>query len=444
MSQDGDTIITSLLQWMKAKDSLGISTKESFVSSKVGAKDFGEEGRGLAANDDIVQNEEIIKIPHSYLLNAHSIIRHISHFNKDIHLNEQYSNIDLFYEEESKDEVSEIYSKFQYNEMVALLSFQLVSLYLCLEQSRQSSFWKPFLDSLPDIKAFSWTPLVWEETGLSHLIDYLPTEVKDHHTQVSQRFNRDKEVVKKFLTSKLLLVDPKGETSAEKYITSERYLWAWMCINSRCLYMELRESNDTADNFTMAPLVDFVNHSDEDHCRLKIDNKGFHVITTTKYPSQSQIYLSYGPHSNGFLLCEYGFVLPSNKWNDIDISRYIKQDLNTDQIEFLKQYEYFDNYTIAKGSVSYRTEIALAVMQESKPFNSRKLLAYVKGLTDGESYTQSGKEILHDILNELETDITNKKLKLQKVEDNSKRVIIQLYLDIEDIIATTKLSFINA
>ncbi|CAH6719051.1 ribosomal lysine N-methyltransferase 2 [[Candida] jaroonii] len=440
MSHGGDAIITSLLQWMKAKNNIGVSSKESFVSLKVGAKDFGDEGRGLAANDNIVQNEEIIKIPHSYLLNAHTIIRHISHFNKHTHLNEHYSNIDISYEEEPKDEVTQIYSKIQYNEMVGLSSFQLVSLYLCLETGRQNSFWKPFLDSLPDIKAFNWTPLVWEETGSGDLIEFLPSEVKEHHSQVSQRYNRDKEAVKKFLTSKL-----PETTSVDKYITSQRYLWAWMCINSRCLYMELRESNDNADNFTMAPLVDFVNHSDDDHCRLKIDNKGFHVITTTKYEPQSQIYLSYGPHSNGFLLCEYGFVLPSNKWNDIDISRYIKQDLNEDQVKFLKQYEYFDNYTIGKVSgVSYRTEIALAVMQESKPFNSRKLLAYVKGLTDGESYGESSKEILHDILNEVESDISGKRAQIKEIHDESKRVIIQLYSDIEEIIDATKLSFINA
>ena len=57
---------------------------------------------------------------------------------------------------------------------------------------------------------------------------------------------------------------------------------------------------NSADNFTMAPYVDFMNHSCDDHCTLKIDGKGFQVRTTSQYNTGDQVYLSYGPHSNDF------------------------------------------------------------------------------------------------------------------------------------------------
>ena len=98
--------------------------------------------------------------------------------------------------------------------------------------------------------------------------------------------------------------------------------------------MDLPTSKNSADNFTMAPYVDFMNHSCDDHCTLKIDGKGFQVRTTSQYNTGDQVYLSYGPHSNDFLLCEYGFVIPDNKWNDLDISQYIIPLLKPPHVEF--------------------------------------------------------------------------------------------------------------
>ncbi|KAI3405810.2 hypothetical protein KGF56_001417 [Candida oxycetoniae] len=69
---------------------------------------------------------------------------------------------------------------------------------------------------------------------------------------------------------------------------------------------------DKSDNFTMAPYIDFINHSCDDHCTLKIDGKGFQITTTTELTTEDQLYLSYGSHSNGFLLTEYGFTMAKN------------------------------------------------------------------------------------------------------------------------------------
>ncbi|KAM9886540.1 hypothetical protein OXX79_014123, partial [Metschnikowia pulcherrima] len=79
--------------------------------------------------------------------------------------------------------------------------------------------------------------------------------------------------------------------------------------------MEVPQAKDAVDNFTMAPYVDFLNHSSEDQCGIKIDALGFQVFTSTSYKPGDELYFSYGPHSNEFLLCEYGFTLGQNKWN---------------------------------------------------------------------------------------------------------------------------------
>ncbi|EGV61876.1 hypothetical protein CANTEDRAFT_131349 [Yamadazyma tenuis ATCC 10573] len=190
----------------------------------------------------------------------------------------------------------------------------------------------------------------------------------------------------------------------------------------------------------MAPYVDFINHTDTDQCSLKIDGRGFHVSTTTTYEQGNQMYLSYGPHSNSFLLCEYGFTIPSNQWNDLDVSPVIIKQMNENQIEFLKANDYYGDYTIRKGSgVSYRTEIALAVLQEPQPQNSRKLNAYIQGLSEGEHYSAGSRLLLEAILTGPVKDYENSKHlhsngKQDQIEERILRCIGSLYEDLKDIV----------
>jgi hypothetical protein len=198
--------------------------------------------------------------------------------------------------------------------------------------------------------------------------------------------------------------------------------------------MEIPQGKNNADNFTMAPYVDFINHSSEDQCRLKIDSMGFQVITTSAYNTKDQVFLSYGPHSNEFLLCEYGFLLPEeNKWNDLNLSDTIISLFKPNQIEFLKKHDYYDDYTInLESGISFRTEVALAVLQEETPDKSTRILSLINGYIDGAIYKKNANILLKTMLQNIIHDC-DAKLRLEysderdKVTNNRLRAIGTLY-----------------
>lgn len=429
-----DAKIDRLLKWINNTydDNFQAST-HLYISPKTEVKEVADFGRGIYAKEPVKSKELIIRIPHSFLLNSVAVIRHIGKFNESIKLNDLlYSNI--YVPQTIPDDFTEIYGKFTQEELLELSSFQLLSLFICFENQRgEHSFWKPFIDMLPDISDFILCPLIWKVLKVdsyTELLKSLPKSTARHSEKVYERFMGDYNVVKS-------LVDTKSQKSI---LPIDLFLWAWMCINSRCLYMDLPLSKNSSDSFTMAPYVDFLNHSCEDQCQLKIDGLGFQVYTSTAYNTNDQLYLSYGPHSNDFLLCEYGFVIPSeNKWNDLDISDMIILLLKENQSEFLKANNYYGEYTInIESGVSFRTEVALATLQEPYPETSRKLQALVNGYSDGAVYQKNSNTLLKKILEKVIHECDNK-YRLEFSDDMEettrarKKVIGSLYYNMKQI-----------
>ncbi|KAK6462063.1 hypothetical protein DFJ63DRAFT_139510 [Scheffersomyces coipomensis] len=397
-----DNNLESLLEWINNTQDVHLKpSSHSYISPKIEVKDYGDNGgRGINSIQKINRSETILRIPPSFLLNTNTVIAHISKHNDSITLTEPYY-LSLYtpYNNPS-DKITKFYSLLSLPELLELTSFQLLSLYITLEKKRQSnSFWKPFINMLPDISDFTLTPLVWQVCKVPNyeqLLKLLTKSTKDHADKVYQRFINDYDIIKQLVISKL------GEDEVDEYIPIESVLWSWLCINSRCLYMTLPQSKTTADNFTLAPYVDFLNHSCEDQCSIKADGLGFQVITTSSYDIDQQLFLSYGPHANDFLLCEYGFILPKdNKWNDVNISHYLLPLFSSAQIEFLKENDYYDNYTLTSTGISFRTEVALAILQEPNPAESRKLSALINGISDGSVYKSHSDALLTEILEKI-------------------------------------------
>lgn len=432
-----DAKLASLLEWIKntSDETLRPST-HTYISPKISVKSVKGSGRGIYSTTGVRKGELILRIPPSFLLNTTTVTKHIAkHANIKLQ-DPHYLNIFVPYHHH-EDVFSRFYAKLSLDELRDLSSFQLLSLYLTFEKQRHhDSFWKPFIDMLPDISDFSQTPLVWKVLKADHcdeLLQLLPESTRLHAEKVYQRFMDDYEVIQALVASKL------DEDYSDQCLPIELVLWAWLCINSRCLYMTLPQSKSTSDNFTMAPYVDFLNHSCDDQCTLKIDTNGFQVFTTTPYNTEDQLLLSYGPHSNDFLLCEYGFVIPSgNKWNDLDISAIIMPLLKPKQIDYLKEHDYYGDYTISVDGPSFRTVVVLAVLQEPVPVESRRLNALINGVTDASSYQNHSDVLLKTILER----VTHKCDKMVNLEYNNdsdesyrdrKRVIGVLYRNMREI-----------
>lgn len=426
--QNIDNRIAALLEWINnTQDDTLKPSSHSYISPKLIVKHTEGSGRGLYAADSIGSNERLVRIPPLFLLNFTTVLAHITKHNDKITLTEPpYNNI--YVPQPVYDSVGRFYAELSLQMLLELLSFQLISFFLVLERSRgANSYWKPFIDMLPDISELGLAPIVWKIHNVANcdlLWRMLPRSARKHADSVVARFEKDYLVV----TQKI----PNSST----LICREDFLWAWMCINSRCLYMEMPQSKDANDNFTMAPYVDFLNHLNDDQCGIKIDTLGFHVVTSCNYLPGEELYFSYGPHSNEFLFCEYGFSLRENKWNYIDISDFIVPLLRPAHVDFLKKTGYYGEYTVNSSGMSFRTEIALAVLQEGSPEDSRKLKAFIDGFSDGLIYTTKLRELLNRILQKLINDCERKLSSHEEYEEKtSKRVaaVLSLYKDIQHI-----------
>lgn len=417
--EDIDVKIRNLTAWVETE-----ARAPWLISSKLDVKDVEGSGRGVYAAQPIVRSETLIRMPLSLLLNFTTVVRHITSHNKNVQLREPYY-LHIRVPPPQDDDISSFYSTLSLDTLLGLLSFQLVSMYLILEKQHKS-FWSPFLDMLPSLDELLMVPLVWKVLQLPDweaLFRLLPRSARKHADLVVDRFEKDWKVVSGLVPS--------------HFINRSTFLWAWMCINSRCLYMEMPQAKDASDNFTMAPYVDFLNHLNDDQCGIKIDTTGFHVVTSSSYSAGDQLYFSYGPHSNEFLLCEYGFTLPNNRWNYVDVTDYIVPLLRLKQVDYLKAYDYYGDYTVNEEGMSFRTEIALAVLQEADPDNSGKLKALVGGLAEGTPYERKSKALLQKILEKLIHDCDRSR----SGETARERAVGALYADMKRIAEAVVKSF---
>lgn len=418
-----------LLLWAKSTSNQQSKAADAaFVSLKLEVKHVVNAGRGIYAVSLIQRNERLVRLPYSYLLNFSTIVAHIAKYNPDWVLTSPIFH-NLHASTPKFDAVGKYYATLSYDTLTALSSFQIVSLFLVLESQRTDSSWKPFIDMLPEVDELGLCPLVWtvkKDPEAHQLMALLPRSARKHAESIIARFTKDMDVVMAMLQD-------------TEFFSVERYLWVWMCINSRCFYLEMPLGKSASDNFTMAPNIDFLNHLCDDQCEIKIDSSGFHVYTSTAYKPGDQLFFSYGPHSNEFLLCEYGFVLDVNKWNYIDASDYITPLLRPQHTDFLKKKSYFNDYTVNKDGMSFRTEIALATLQETAPDSSRRLNGLVDGHIHGAVYEKRSKTLLALILKKIALD-SIKKLANTDLSDSPRReAIFQLHGDILDICSSNSI-----
>ncbi|KAG7843300.1 hypothetical protein KL942_000396 [Ogataea angusta] len=258
-------------------------------------------------------------------------------------------------------------------------------------------------------------PMIWALQN-DPVFDLLPISIKEHAKTQQEKFLRDYRTVQEFLSD-------VGLDSANP-VSQDDFLWAWVCCNSRCLYMELPEilEKKLEDNLTMVPFVDFINHAPEDHCFVSISpTKGFQVTSGPRpYSGGDQIFFSYGAHSDEFLLCEYGFMLPSrcNPWNSVDITPYVLALLKAEQSEFLKEHNYYGEYTVMSDQISFRTEIALATLQVK---DLSKILAIISGMSEGGAYKKNTDLLIKKILNKILTTSKERVGKLRQCSESYNR-----------------------
>ncbi|KAF6765189.1 hypothetical protein DFP72DRAFT_335316, partial [Ephemerocybe angulata] len=242
-----------------------------------------------------------------------------------------------------------------------LSSVQVISLHLFLHRpvngKSSDPLFGPYIAVLP--AEFDTHPLTWRRKqrqavpppGL-WLLDKLPRFVQRDLGRVEKAFQSDWERVQSYLRSKPNVLDSATNSHAQGILddptlVEDDFLWAWLNVNTRCIFYRTKDAKSDPDNLTLCPILDFANHSSvvptmtpqaskQDIWDMALKNKpaDFTLLSPSEKSTSvgEELYLQYGFHSNQFLFVEYGFadsisgaaVLSGDQNADIDITPMVE------------------------------------------------------------------------------------------------------------------------
>lgn len=190
----------------------------------------------------------------------------------------------------------EVYMKDPINQFQDFkLTYEPLMMWLLKEARNPSSFWTPYIKSLP--QSFAEHPMFWSDEQLAL------TEGTGLTENVLSR-RQTLEAAYKLLNENYVA---KENVFPADYFTYDRYVWAFMVVLTRAWFIQ--------DQLVLVPMADMLNHSPEagaGNLEL-VDGQHFFVINATKdYKAGEQVYDSYGPRTNFDLIKGYGFALENN------------------------------------------------------------------------------------------------------------------------------------
>ncbi|KAH6724575.1 putative SET domain-containing protein [Leptodontidium sp. 2 PMI_412] len=206
-------------------------------------------------------------------------------------------------------------------------------------------------------------------------------------------------------------------------ITHEAYLHSWLLINTRTFYFVSPAQKGKSkpppaptnrdDCLALSPFADYFNHtSSSSACEVIFSADGYSITTPIPIKKGEEVYISYGNHSNDFLLAEYGFILAgdTNQWDEVELDAYVMNLLSADKKEILEEEGFLGNYVLDRETVCYRTQVALRLA--CLPVG--KWRRFVSGSDDGEKDQGKVDQALLKILRKYQKD-TIEKIRLVRI-----------------------------
>ncbi|XP_055701127.1 SET domain-containing protein 4 [Phlebotomus papatasi] len=313
-------------------------------------REFPGTGRGLYSRKVLEGNSEIIDLPFDALISLKSISE-----------DERFLMFML--------EVSD--GKFKWKMQTLLTIFLLWNWHL-----GDKSPWKAYLRSLP------------KELYHPHFCsvdELVASPVVSERVIDSVNQSEVKEVQK-------VLQNAVCPCCSEKFFPDlfpkRKFIEFYLICNSRTVYIPpdtiksmIRESKaldliSNEPNMALAPFLDLINHSDSTKTLCSLAKRGpgfFYTLkTSTKFDKGQQIFINYGPHCNMKLLIEYGFFLPenSNEFIEVsmtDIEELIKKlkrnhqnlQIPSNKFRYIRDHNLHEKMFIEASRFSHNLEIVL-------------------------------------------------------------------------------------
>ncbi|KAJ3814270.1 SET domain-containing protein [Lentinula aff. lateritia] len=208
----------------------------------------------------------------------------------------------------------------------SLSAMQMISLHLLLHRplsGRESldPLFGPYISTLP--QNFDYHPLSWTiKRNIGPSLDILPPDAFWALQDLSSKFRNDLAAVSSFILEATSKAPSEFVEDNESLVHD--YLWAWLNVNTRCVYYQIKNSPSDPDNITLCPILDFANHSSHLPCMTPPSPgdgnlrsnlyRDFSLLSPSdsSVDADSELHLQYGAHCNRVLFIEYGFVLSLN------------------------------------------------------------------------------------------------------------------------------------
>ncbi|OQS00819.1 hypothetical protein ACHHYP_02406 [Achlya hypogyna] len=227
-------------------------------------------GRGVVATRDLAPDEEALAIPEKLMISEASV-----KLDKDLGpIFAQHR--DLF----SRDDP-------------LLATFLTYHIHL-----QSDSFYFPYLSTLP-------TP----ETIQNWSLDELACLQDPQLTQVAEQRNLEIAHWYERITSRLFRLHP--ELFDEESFPQTSFCFAWQTVQARTFGRRLPWT-------ALVPFADMLNHANYATVYTFDDHK-FRWHSSVGYKAGDQVFNSYGRRPNHQLLLDYGFALPDNAWDYLDL-----------------------------------------------------------------------------------------------------------------------------
>jgi hypothetical protein len=286
---------------------------------------------------------------------------------------------------------------------------------LALDKSRKYTQWNAVVPTRDDMT--SSLPLAWD-SALHH---YLAKPARDLLSKQQAKIAKDWAAVQ----------------VAHPSVTEPDYLYAWLLVNTRTFYFVTpkteRLCND--DRMVLQPVADLFNHADTG-CAVVFDMVSFTVRADRAYDQGEEVHISYGRHSNDFLLVEYGFILDQNRWDEICLDDAILPRLTSSQKTMLEDKGFLGKYRLDSGEVCYRTEVALRILC----LPVRQWRKFVDGVDDGEKDQPAVNQLLLGLLKDFRGVARKNQLEvkgLQVGNEAQREMLEKRWMQISDMLDLT-------
>ncbi|EED17214.1 conserved hypothetical protein [Talaromyces stipitatus ATCC 10500] len=185
--------------------------------------------------------------------------------------------------------------------------------------------------------------------------------------------------------SEVLLVFPHTDWNFFSY--------NWLILNTRSFFYvspEKDEPEDWNDAIALVPFADYFNHDDKAPCEVNFNGEYYTFKASRRFEKGEELFISYGSHSNDFLLVEYGFLLDDNKSDAIFLDDIVLPELATANKKELLSRQLYGDYKVTSSGFCNRTKAAACM----KYMTNDQWRDYILGRSQGvENRTAS---VLHD------------------------------------------------